>query len=91
MRSSDPILAELERILNQQLAAEHLLRSEAHRCWSDALFDLACLSQAESVAAYNVMRWDLAVFFFKNQAVLLRGQATAGDADGARCKRWVCG
>lgn len=31
MRSSEPISAELERILNQQWAAEHLLRSEALR------------------------------------------------------------
>lgn len=37
------------------------------------------------------MRWALTIFFFKNQAVLLRGQATAGDADGTRGKRWVCG
>lgn len=57
MRSFEPILAALERTLNQQLAAKHLVRPEARRSRSGAMLDLACLSQAKSVAAYDAMRW----------------------------------
>lgn len=46
MQSLEPVLVALERILYQQLVADHLLRSEIRRSCSKSQLDLAFLSQA---------------------------------------------